>query len=92
MKSNFGYRFLLLTNIHRLMFLDFCSFSLVVEPQFGVQNIWADRFVRKSSVDFMLHRCFLMRSKERVFFSKEKQERDGVKKKEKGRKEKKVFF
>ena len=72
------------------MFSDFRSSSLVVEPRFGLQNIWADRFVRESFVDFVLHRCFMMRSKE--IFSKENQERDGVKKKEKGRKEKKKYF
>ena len=43
----------------------------------------------ENSIDFVLHHCFLMRSKERVF-SEEKQERERVQKKEKWRKEKKL--
>ena len=48
------------------MFLDFRSFSQVVEPRFEVQKIWG--FLRESCVDFVLPRCFLMRRKERFFF------------------------
>ena len=48
------------------MFLDFRSFSQVVEPRFEVQKIWG--FLRESCVDFVLPCCFLMRRKERFFF------------------------
>ena len=46
----------------------------------------------ESSINFVARRCFLMRSKERVF-SKEKQEREReCRRNRNGRKRKKVFF
>ena len=71
-----------------MMFLDFRSFSQVVEPRFEVQKIWG--FLRESCVDFVLPRCFLMRRKERFFFFFG--EREKVQEKEKRRKEKILFF
>ena len=71
------------------MFLDFRSFSQVVEPWFEVQKIWG--FLRESCVDFVLPRCFLMRRKERFFFFFFG-EREKVQEKEKWRKEKILFF
>ena len=71
------------------MFLDFRSFSQVVEPRFEVQKIWG--FLRESCVDFVLPRCFLMRRKERFFFFFFG-EREKVQEKEKRRKEKILFF
>ena len=42
----------------------------------GFKNMWADRFVRESWVNFVLPRCFLMRSRVRVFSEREPRERE----------------
>ena len=53
-------------------------------------KMWADRFVRESWVNFVLPRCFLMRSRVRVFSEREPRERE--REREKRRKEKKSNF
>ena len=62
----------------------------------GFKKMWADRFVRESWVNFVLPRCFLMRSRVRVFSEREPREREREReremKKEKRRKEKKKNF
>ena len=42
----------------------------------GFKKMWADRFVRESWVNFVLPRCFLMRSRLRVFSEREPRARE----------------
>ena len=96
MISNFGYRFLLLIDILRFPLLtDVLRFPFFLTG--GWATIWGSKYLGRSFCEKELRRfyaspLFSDEKQRESFFSKEKQERDGVKKKEKGRKEKKVFF
>ena len=79
------YQFPLLTDVLRFPFFLTGGWAMV----WG-SKMWADRFVRESWVNFVLPRCFLMRSRVRVFSEREPRERE--REREKRRKEKKSNF
>ena len=56
-------------------------------------KMWADRFVRESWVNFVLPRCFLMRSRVRVFSEREPRETERERGREReGGKRKSLIF